>query len=62
MGLESKSWASISGMSECGCVQSAGALSCHLELSFTCVKACRKMKVKFAGIAGKQVIFLDDYS
>ncbi|NXT13927.1 BOK protein, partial [Prunella fulvescens] len=30
-----KSWESVAGMSQCGCVQSAGALSCHSVLSFT---------------------------
>jgi len=49
VGSESKSWASMAEMYECGCVQSAGALPCHLMLSFICVKAYRKMKVKFAG-------------
>lgn len=59
MGSESKSWASMAGMSEGGCIHSAGALSCHLVLSFTSVslKAYRKMKVNFVGlgicIAGK---------
>lgn len=49
MGSESKSGASMARMSACGCVQSAGALPCHLVLSFICVKAYRKRKVKFAG-------------
>lgn len=57
MGLESKSWAGMAGMSEHGCVQSAGGLSCHLVQSFTCIKAYRRMKFKSTGsgicIAGK---------
>lgn len=57
-------------LGECGrnvrvwLIQSAGAPSCHLVLSFAGFKAYRNTKVKFAGsgicVAGKQVTFLDD--
>lgn len=49
MSSESKIWESMAGMSQCGCVQSAGGLSCHLVLSFAGVQTNRKTTVRLAG-------------
>lgn len=52
MGSESKSWTSMARMLEWGCVQSAGALSCQLALTFTCIKAYRKTQAQVLQVSG----------